>query len=279
MTSTSNPESQIAAHVRAALEWYRDAGVDEVTSDAPLDWSAFSSSPVRYQRASSTDAPPYARAPSPPRQPAPMQPTLASAPSDAVIEAKSLASKAKTLADLERALEEFEGCRLKMTATNLCFYRGSETARTMVIGEAPGADEDRAGKPFVGKAGQLFTKMLAAIGLSDADVHITNTVYWRPPGNRTPSPQETQICWPFLERQIALVDPDVLLLLGGAATKTILATPNGIMKMRGKWQALDLAGRERQILPTLHPAYLLRTPAAKRLAWRDFLMLQQALEE
>ena len=147
----------------------------------------------------------------------------------------------------------------------------------MCIGEAPGRDEDLQGKPFVGRAGQLLDKMLAAIGLTEEDAHITNIVYWRPPGNRTPTPQEAQVCRPFLERQVELVAPDIVLLLGGAAAKHIFDVPEGIMRMRGKFRDVRSAAQAVRALATLHPAYLLRTPAAKRLAWRDLLTVKGAL--
>jgi DNA polymerase len=147
----------------------------------------------------------------------------------------------------------------------------------MLIGEAPGRDEDLQGKPFVGRAGQLLDKMLAAIGLSEADTHITNIVYWRPPGNRTPTPQEAQVCRPFLERQLELVGPDLVLLLGGAAANHIFGAGEGIMRIRGKWREATIGARTVRAIATLHPAYLLRTPAAKRLAWRDMLAVKVAL--
>ena len=147
----------------------------------------------------------------------------------------------------------------------------------MIIGEAPGRDEDLEGKPFVGRAGQLLDKMLAAIGLSEADVHITNIVYWRPPGNRTPTPQEAQVCRPFLDRQIELVAPQLLMTLGGPAASAVLDVQGGIMKARGRWRELASGGRTIRALPSLHPAYLLRTPAAKRLVWRDLLAIKAAL--
>ena len=175
------------------------------------------------------------------------------------------------------ALEAFEGCALKATAKSTCFYRGAQRARVMVIGEAPGRDEDLAGKPFVGRAGQLLDRMLTSIGLKEGDVHITNVVYWRPPGNRTPTQQETASCRPFLEAQVRMVSPEFALLLGGAAAKTLLETPQGIMRLRGKWKDLELGGTSLKVLPTLHPAYLLRTPAAKRQAWRDLIALKKAM--
>ena len=148
----------------------------------------------------------------------------------------------------------------------------------MLIGEAPGRDEDIAGKPFVGRAGQLLDRMLAAIGLDESHVYITNTVYWRPPGNRTPTPQEVEACAPFLARQIELLSPNVLVLLGGAAAKSILGVSEGIMRLRGKWLTYSSASGDLPALATLHPAYLLRNPAAKRLSWRDLLMVKSALD-
>jgi uracil-DNA glycosylase len=192
--------------------------------------------------------------------------------------AGALAARAKNLEELLSALKTFEGCALRATAKNTCFFRGAKRARLMIIGEAPGRDEDLAGLPFVGRAGQLLDRMLAAIGLNEELVHITNVVYWRPPGNRTPTLQETSSCRPFLERQIALVEPELVLLLGGAAAKNVLEVNDGIMRLRGKWKQVSLGGRTLRALPTLHPAYLLRTPAAKRLAWRDLLSLQQTLQ-
>jgi uracil-DNA glycosylase family 4 len=197
----------------------------------------------------------------------------------AVMAAREQAARAASLEELEALLKGFDGCGLKATAKSLCFYRGAARARVMVIGEAPGRDEDLAGKPFVGRAGQLLDKMLAAIDLAEGDVHITNVVYWRPPGNRTPTPLETQICQPFLERQIELVAPDVVICVGGAAAKQVLDTAEGIMKLRGKWREIDSGGRRLRAMATLHPAYLLRTPAAKRMAWRDLMAVKAALDE
>lgn len=179
--------------------------------------------------------------------------------------------------ELQALLAEFEGCPLKSTAKNLCFYRGSPTARLMIIGEAPGRDEDLAGKPFVGRAGQLLDRMLAAIDLTEADVHITNIVYWRPPGNRVPTPEEAQACRPFLERQLELVAPDIVLTLGGPAAQAVLDAKEGILRLRGRWREIPSGARTLRVMPTLHPAYLLRVPAAKRQAWRDLLAVKVAL--
>ncbi len=191
--------------------------------------------------------------------------------------AREAARQAATLDALEAALRSFDGCGLKATAKNLCFYRGSPQARLMIIGEAPGSDEDRAGKPFVGASGKLLDKMLAAIGLAEADVHITNSVYWRPPGNRPPTPQEIVICRPFLDRQIELVAPEVIMTLGGPAVKALIDVADGILKVRGKWRELAVGGNTVRVMPTLHPAYLLRASAAKRQVWRDLLAIKAAL--
>ncbi len=199
------------------------------------------------------------------------------AASAAELDSRRIANAASTLDALEAALRAFSGCALKSTAKNLCFYRGAPAARLMVIGEAPGREEDLEGKPFVGRDGQLLDKMLSAIGMSEADVHITNLVYWRPPGNRTPTPQEALACRPFLDRQIELVGPDIILLLGGMAAKEILGATESIMRLRGRWREISSADKKVAALATLHPAYLLRTPAAKQLAWSDLLALKLKL--
>lgn len=220
--------------------------------------------------------PPASRAPAPGFEP---RPGFSATPPDAAeTAARAAARKAATLEELESALRAFDGCGLKATAKNLCFYRGAPRARIMIIGEAPGREEDLEGKPFVGRAGQLLDKMLAAISLKEEDVHITNVVYWRPPGNRTPTPQESQVCRPFLERQMELVEPDIVLLLGGAAAKQVLDVAEGIMRIRGKWREIQNGPRAIKTMATLHPAYLLRTPAAKRHAWRDLLAVRAALD-
>jgi uracil-DNA glycosylase len=262
------------------LKWYEAAGVDETVGDAPCDWSRLGAPAViEIQAEPEADfaLPSRPQRPALPPQPvARANPTLPLAPSAQT--ARELARNAPDLAALEAALATFDGCPLKKTAKHLCFARGNQQARLMLIGEAPGRDEDLEGRPFVGRAGRLLDKMLAAIGLAEADVYITNVVYWRPPGNRTPTPQEVQACQPFLERQIEIVAPDVLMLLGGAAAKQVLATEDGIMKLRGKWRSFQSGDRAIRTMATLHPAFLLRTPAAKRQAWRDLLLVKAALE-
>jgi uracil-DNA glycosylase len=287
--TADNTRAQIAAQL---LAWYEAMGVDAAVEDKPTDWLArrdrapgadFALPSARAKVAAPEEQPPAqrrTRAPAaPPAPPVRAARQFAGTPAP-VSEAgdRSALAATRALPELEALLRRFEGCGLKATAKNLCFYRGSERARLMIVGEAPGRDEDLEGKPFVGRAGMLLDKMLAAIGLSEADVHITNIVYWRPPGNRTPTPQEAQVCRPFLERQVELVAPDVIVLLGGAAAKHMLDVAEGIMRVRGKWRDLEIGAHKARSIATLHPAYLLRTPAAKRLAWRDLLTIRAALD-
>ena len=254
MRASQMTESQAnAAH--ALLAWYEAMGVDELIGETPVDRFA---------------ALPPAAASRPGRRPV--------APSKAASDTAISPMEVASLQALQELVGAFEGCSLKRTAKTLCFARGSETAKIMFIGEAPGRDEDLQGKPFVGRAGQLLDLMLAAIGLDESQVYITNTVYWRPPGNRTPTPQEVAACAPFLARQIELLNPGVLVLLGGAAAKHILGVGEGIMRLRGKWLKYACGDREIATLATLHPAYLLRKPEEKRYAWRDLLMVKEALE-
>jgi DNA polymerase len=191
--------------------------------------------------------------------------------------AREAAKGAASLADLRAILARFEGCALRTTATQLVFADGNPEGRVMFIGEAPGREEDLEGLPFVGPSGKLLNRMLAAIGLDRTSAYIANIVPWRPPGNRTPTPQESSICLPFIRRQIELVDPDVLVCLGGPSAATLLGITDGILKVRGRWFPFDSGRREIRAMPTLHPAYLLRQPLQKRLAWRDFLAIRKAL--
>jgi DNA polymerase len=186
-----------------------------------------------------------------------------------------LARAANSLAELKMALEAFEGCALKRSATNTVFADGTPLHRIMFIGEAPGRDEDRQGLPFVGRAGKLLDKMLAAVHLDRAKVYITNVLNWRPPDNRDPSPEEAAMCLPFLRRHIELVNPEIMILLGAVSVRHVMGRSDGIMKTRGRWLEYNVQGRMVPVMPTLHPAYLLRQPAHKKLAWRDL----QAIEE
>jgi DNA polymerase len=279
------------------LRFYAEAGVDVALEEAPIDRFAQSRAiaeaaslrrdAARLGSAGAEPAPPIrptlpAAAPGPasPRAPQPLPAPNLTVPSDAAImAAREAAATCETLDDLRATLASFEGCNLRHTATNLVFADGNPEARVMFVGEAPGFEEDMQGLPFVGKSGQLLDRMIAAIGLDRRTAYIANVIPWRPPGNRTPTPQETEICRPFIERQIALVDPDVLVLLGGASAKQILKTSEGILRLRGQWRSYDTGRREIKALATLHPAYLLRQPLQKRLAWRDFLAVRVALEE
>jgi len=208
------------------------------------------------------------------------RPTLAAppAPDVAVMQARSAAKNAKTLDELRTILDNFEGCALKPTASQLVFADGNPEARLMLVGEAPGRDEDIEGLPFVGRSGKLLDRMLAAIGFDRTSVYIANIVPWRPPGNRTPTPQESQICLPFILRQIELADPDILVCLGGPSAQTLLGIKEGITKTRGRWFAFETGKREIRAMPTFHPAFLLRSPLQKRFAWRDFLAIKKALD-
>jgi DNA polymerase len=208
-----------------------------------------------------------------------VRPAAAMSQDSGVASAREQAASASTLDELREKWGAFDGCALKNAATQLVFADGAPEARLMIVGEGPGADEDRIGKPFVGKAGQLLDKMLAAIGLDRTTVYIANVVPWRPPGNRTPTPQETQICLPFIQRQIELVDPDVLVTLGNPSTQTLLGTREGIMKTRGRWVDYDTGTRTIRAIATFHPAYLLRSPSYKRLAWQDLRAIAKALEQ
>jgi len=274
----------------ALLDWFQAMGADAAVDDSSCDWLARgpATPPGADYAWPRDDAPAIAAASEAPparRLPAASAPAESVRPravtplgaSEAETGARRIARQAGSLEALEAALKDFDGCGLKATATKLCFYRGAPTADLMIVGEAPGRDEDLAGKPFVGRAGQLLDKMLAAIGRSEADVHITNIVYWRPPGNRTPTPQEALACRPFLERQIELVAPKLLVAVGGAAAKELFGVAEGIMRLRGKWREMTVGERTIPAIATLHPAYLLRTPAAKRLAWQDLLQIHSKL--
>ena len=253
----------------ALLDFYVAAGIDIALDETPHD---------RFAEARA----PAGREPERPAAPsrAPALPLAATPLADPVAaDVRAQAAQARSLDELRALLEAFDGCPLKASARQLVFADGTPGSRVMLLGEAPGAEEDRSGRPFVGRAGQLLDRMLAAIGLDRGSVYIANVVPWRPPGNRTPTPQEVAVCKPFIRRQIELVAPEVLVCLGGPATQTLLGTRDGILKARGRWSTYPLREREIRALATLHPAYLLRQPLQKRLAWRDFRALRRALDE
>ena len=228
---------------------------------------------------------PLSQSPAPPQPASRPAPPIAprafptATPDAAELAARTQAAAANSLEDLRRLLEQFDGCALKATAKNLCFFRGAARARLMVIGEAPGRDDDRAGKPFTGPSGQLLDRMLAAIGHDEATTHITTIVYWRPPGNRPPTPAEAQICRPFLERQIELVAPDVVLVLGGVAAKHMLSAAEGIVRLRGTWRDLTAGSHKVKVMASLGPDFLLKTPSKKSQAWQDLLAVKLALDK
>lgn len=268
------------AELAAALDWYRGVGVDFAVGEEPVD--RFAASAAAPRRAAPV---PAAAAPSPPpiRMPgieAPVSaPTVVGTSLTAdPAETWALAAAAPTLEALRAAMEAYEGCTLKKRATQLCFADGNPEAEIMLVGEGPGEQEDLQGKPFVGRAGQLLDRMLASIGLDRGTVYIANMVPWRPPGNRDPSPEELALCTPFLIRQVELVAPKFLVTLGNVPTKSLFQTSGGITRMRGQWKELEIGTHRVRSLATLHPAYLLRTPASKALAWRDMLSLRQAIE-
>src|SRR5271169_744797 len=200
-------------------------------------------------------------------------------PDAAMMAAREAARTAANLEELRKLLENFEGCSLRNTATQLVFADGNPEGRVMFVGEAPGHEEDISGHPFVGRSGKLLDRMIKAIGLDRTKVYIANVVPWRPPGNRTPTPQETAICLPFIRRQIELADPDILVCLGGPSMQTLLGTKDGITRMRGRWLPFDTGTREIRAMATFHPAFLLRSPLQKRFSWRDFLAIKKALAQ
>jgi DNA polymerase len=266
---------------RELIAFYLDAGADAVLGEIPLDRMADEEPAVasaivaRPSPASRTnESPPV------PRKEAARASYQAAAPASpeiAVMAAREAAKNAKTLDELRALLTDFEGCALRATATQLVFADGNPEARVMFVGEAPGYDEDVIGRPFVGRSGKLLDLMMGAIGLDRTQVYIANVVPWRPPGNRTPTPQETAICLPFIRRQIELANPDFLVCLGGPAMQTLLGIKDGITRSRGRWMSFDTGSREIRALATFHPAFLLRSPLQKRFAWRDFLALKKAL--
>jgi DNA polymerase len=254
------------------LEFQRELGIDILVSDVPTDKTTFKdelfSMPSKQQSFPKNDDDDGAESS-----------RLLSVPQD-MQGAYKLAQSARTLAELRNALEKFEDCPLKKTATHLVFADGNPDASIMVVGEAPGADEDRLGVPFVGVSGQLLDRAFAAIGLDRTKIYISNILPWRPPGNRQPTPHETALCLPFIERHIELVSPEILILVGGTAAKTLLKTNEGIVKLRGKWHAYQSPELKKpiQTLATFHPAYLLRSPGQKRFVWLDLLSIKAMID-
>jgi uracil-DNA glycosylase family 4 len=283
------------AELRAILAFYVEAGVDAVLQDEPVDRFAGDAPPAIASEPGASPALDQAprsvsdaaaksarsqlggnlsRATAAPPQPFADAPPSAEA---AIMAARGLAKNAASLDDLRALLDRFEGCGLRKTAKQLVFAAGNPQARVMFVGEAPGREEDLEGLPFVGRSGQLLDRVMAAIGLDRSNAYIANVIPWRPPGNRTPTPQETQICLPFTQRQIELADPDILVCLGGPSAQTLLGIKDGIRRARGRWHAYHTGSREIRAIATFHPAYLLRNPIEKRFVWRDFLAIRKAL--
>jgi len=269
-----------APSVSQLLSFYLEAGVDCALSEEPINRLAEPDRPADFKTAAPArdvnPSRPTETAPTPPAAPLSEPPP---APDAVIASARETARTASSLEILRDLLEKFDGCALKSTATRLVFADGNPTARIMFVGEAPGRDEDIEGLPFVGRSGKLLDRMIASIGLDRTKVYIANVIPWRPPGNRTPTPQETQICLPFIQRQIELVDPDILVTLGNPSTQTLLATREGIMKTRGRWLSYDTGTRTIRAMATFHPAYLLRSPSYKRLSWQDLRAIAKALSQ
>jgi uracil-DNA glycosylase family 4 len=268
-----------APTVQELLTFYLEAGVDCALTDEPAN--RLSEDHTLAARDAAQPSTRIAPAPLPGRAPisTPVPREIAPAPELTIQSAREAARTAPSLAALRALLENFDGCALKSTATRLVFADGNPRARIMFVGEAPGREEDIEGLPFVGRSGKLLDRMMAAIGLDRTKAYIANVIPWRPPGNRTPTPQETQICLPFIQRQIELVDPDVLVTLGNPSTQTLLGTRDGIMKTRGRWVNYDTGSRKIRALATFHPAYLLRSPSYKRLTWQDLRSIAKELEQ
>jgi len=291
---TAAPMKPETAAALALLQWQIEMGADEAIGDVAIDRLAAPVSPLpnppppagegsASARMRASTAPPPSQRPAASFRPAAATPprALTESAAEPAQSARALAAQAPTIEALAALVAGFDACPLKRTATNTVFADGNPQAPIMIIGEAPGADEDRIGKPFVGRAGQLLDRMLAAIDLDRTGVQITNVIYWRPPGNRKPTAQETAACLPFVFRHIVLSRPKVLVLAGSTAATSLLDTTEGITRLRGRWFDLAIPGLDAPLpaLPTFHPAYLLRTPERKREAWRDLLALRAKLAE
>jgi uracil-DNA glycosylase len=276
------------------LKWYVEAGVDEVLADAPVDRLSAVRNVQPVQKIGATP-PPSPRLPANERPPDKSTPAFTPSSEtgqrrqsaelisrdEMTRTARATSAAATSLEELRAALEEFEGCPLKQTAKSLVFADGNPDGPLMFVGEAPGAEEDRHGLPFVGPAGQLLDRMLAAINLDRSDAYITNILPWRPPGNRSPTDAEIAACLPFLERHIELAKPKILIMVGGTAAKTLMGTNQGIMRMRGRWYEYATPQMSAPIpaRPLLHPAYLLRQPAQKRETWMDLIEIRKRLAQ
>lgn len=246
-------------------------GVDEAIAESPIDRFALPAAEIAKQT---------------PAKPAAIAANIASAsrtptpPKAGIRLASEIAAACNSIAELETAIRAFDGCSLKFTATNTVIADGAANSRIMIIGEAPGADEDRQGIPFCGASGQLLNKMLAAIGLNRSkNCYITNMIYWRPPGNRNPSTEEISICQPFVRRHVELFNPAIVICAGGTATSALLESTLGITRLRGKWHNLTIGEKTFPCFAIYHPAYLMRQPAHKRYSWHDLLQIKTRAKE
>jgi uracil-DNA glycosylase family 4 len=261
----------------AALAWLVEMGAEEIVSEQPLN--RLVEAAVAVQAAPAIQR---AETPIPPLRAG--LPGIAAPAGDTVQDARAIAARCQSLQEIAAALAAFDACPLRKTATNLCFADGNPQAHVLLIGEAPGNEEDLQGKPFVGRSGQLLDRMLAAVGLDrraedpSRAVLITNTIFWRPPGNRKPTDAETSMCMPFVWRLIEVMQPRLILCAGATPTQRMINMTDGILKLRGRWFSVQAGARQIPLLATLHPAYLLRQPAQKRLAWRDLLSLRERLD-
>ncbi len=260
---------------KAALSWHLDQGVDEPLLDEARDHTALVrelAAPSALQKTALASGTEMSSAPI----------SLFST-NDIAAQSRALAGQCHTLDELKAAIQAFDGLAVKKTATQMVFADGDSAARVMLIGEAPGADEDRLGLPFVGVSGQLLDKILSCINLSrkpgegQKGVYISNILNWRPPGNRTPTDQEIQIALPFIQKHIEIINPDVLILCGGVSAKGLLGSAESISKLRGRFHDCPVGGKIIPAMATYHPSYLLRTPSQKRAVWQDMLMLQERL--
>ncbi|MGI9401267.1 MAG: uracil-DNA glycosylase [Rhizobiaceae bacterium] len=285
-TQSEKSEKKDVDTALEALRFQVDSGVDLALDDNPVD--RFAETRQAVEAAASSAASRKVATTDPSSNKAPVKEQMPKSghsqqamtmPDDKAVEsARDLAAKVKTLEELREAMTAFEGCNLRLSAKTTVFADGNPDSRVMMVGEAPGRDEDIQGLPFVGRSGQLLDRMLAAIGLDRTNSYISNVIAWRPPGNRTPTPLETEICRPFIERHIELVGPKVLVMLGGASAKTLFDTSEGILRMRGKWRKYTSGDREIDAMAMLHPAYLLRQPGQKNLAWQDLMKLKMHLD-
>lgn len=298
MTDQPSPTRQdITPQIAASmLQFYAQAGVVDLLDDEPIDRyvdtarqleerkakkAAQMDNMLSANKARANNIQPQSKASAPAQATRPAQPTTTLAVPDqaAMAETRELAKSATTIEELNTILKSFKGCNLCHSAKNTVFSDGNPEAPIMIVGEAPGRDEDMHGIPFVGPAGQLLDKMLAAISLDRTSCYITNIIPWRPPGNRTPVAHEIELCRPFVARHIELVQPKLLVFMGNVSTTTLLNTNKGILSIRGKWDEYQVGEAPVPAMPTLHPTYLLRTPAAKRNAWNDLLAIQAKLSE